>query len=261
MRLLATNSVISLAGHDDLRALLASHGRQCVSRPTASRVRVGRRRLPLTSAVCPANCAAASAFSTRSTIGLGSMIGAGIFAALAPAAAGRRVGAADRAGAWPLSSPTATRRPRPGWPPATRRRAAPTSTAGERLGRLLGLSGRLGIRGRQDRQLRGDGPDGRRLRRGPAYAHEVAVAAVVALTAINYVGVHKSARLTRVIVVTVLAVLAAVVVAVARLRLPRVPRPAGAGLLGVGRRAAGGRAAVLRLRRLRPDRHAGRGGP
>jgi APA family basic amino acid/polyamine antiporter len=45
----------------------------------------------------------------------------------------------------------------------------------------------------------------------PAYAHAVAVAAVVVLTALNYAGIHKSALLTRVIVALVLAVLAAVV--------------------------------------------------
>ncbi len=48
----------------------------------------------------------------------------------------------------------------------------------------------------------------------PAYAHAVAVAAVVAVTAINYAGVKKSALLTRVLVAVVLAVLAAVVVIV-----------------------------------------------
>ncbi|GAB1811086.1 APC family permease [Mycobacterium sp. MUNTM1] len=47
----------------------------------------------------------------------------------------------------------------------------------------------------------------------PAQAHAVAVAAVVALTAVNYGGVQKSAWLTRIIVAAVLAVLAAVVVA------------------------------------------------
>ncbi len=46
----------------------------------------------------------------------------------------------------------------------------------------------------------------------PAHAHPVAVAVVVALTAVNVVGVQKSAWLTRVIVVAVLAVLAAVIV-------------------------------------------------
>jgi APA family basic amino acid/polyamine antiporter len=47
----------------------------------------------------------------------------------------------------------------------------------------------------------------------PGQAHAVAVAAVVALTAVNYTGVQKAAWLTRVIVAVVLAVLAAVVVA------------------------------------------------
>ena len=46
----------------------------------------------------------------------------------------------------------------------------------------------------------------------PGQAHVVAVVAVLALTAVNYVGVQKSALLTRVIVVAVLLVLAAVVV-------------------------------------------------
>ncbi|MFC5799469.1 APC family permease [Streptomyces formicae] len=46
----------------------------------------------------------------------------------------------------------------------------------------------------------------------PGHAHAVAVAAVVALTAVNYGGVQKSAWLTRAIVAVVLAVLAAVVV-------------------------------------------------
>ncbi|TAM63344.1 MAG: APC family permease [Mycobacterium sp.] len=47
----------------------------------------------------------------------------------------------------------------------------------------------------------------------PAQAHAVAVAAVVALTAVNYAGVQKAAWLTRIIVAVVLAVLAAVIVA------------------------------------------------
>lgn len=46
----------------------------------------------------------------------------------------------------------------------------------------------------------------------PEHAHAVAVAAVLAVTGINYVGVQKSALATRIIVAVVLAVLAAVVV-------------------------------------------------
>jgi len=49
----------------------------------------------------------------------------------------------------------------------------------------------------------------------PAHAHAVAVGAVVALTAVNTVGVQKSAWLTRIIVAVVLGVLATVVVAIA----------------------------------------------
>ena len=49
----------------------------------------------------------------------------------------------------------------------------------------------------------------------PACAHAVAVAAVVALTAVNYRGIQKSAVLTRVLIAVVLAVLAGVMVAVA----------------------------------------------
>jgi APA family basic amino acid/polyamine antiporter len=48
----------------------------------------------------------------------------------------------------------------------------------------------------------------------PSHAHEIAVATVVAMTAVNYFGVKKSAWLTRLIVAVVLAVLAAVVVSV-----------------------------------------------
>jgi APA family basic amino acid/polyamine antiporter len=40
----------------------------------------------------------------------------------------------------------------------------------------------------------------------PGQAHTVAVVAVVALTAVNYVGVQKAAWLTRVFVTVVLAV-------------------------------------------------------
>ncbi|NOP99575.1 amino acid permease [Mycolicibacterium fortuitum] len=49
----------------------------------------------------------------------------------------------------------------------------------------------------------------------PQWAHAVAVAAVVALTVVNYAGIQKSALLTRIIVAGVLAVLAAVVVIIA----------------------------------------------
>src|SRR4029450_7610781 len=48
----------------------------------------------------------------------------------------------------------------------------------------------------------------------PALARPLAVGAVVALAAVNYLGVKKTAALTRVIVALVLAALAAAVVAI-----------------------------------------------
>ncbi|QLL10260.1 APC family permease [Mycobacterium gordonae] len=50
----------------------------------------------------------------------------------------------------------------------------------------------------------------------PSQAHPIAAASVVALTALNYTGVQKSARLTRLIVAMVLAVLTAIVIAALR---------------------------------------------
>lgn len=58
----------------------------------------------------------------------------------------------------------------------------------------------------------------------PEHAHAVAVAAVVALTAVNYRGVQKSSLTTRVVVAIVLAVLAAVVVAALSAGSPDVAR-------------------------------------
>jgi APA family basic amino acid/polyamine antiporter len=69
----------------------------------------------------------------------------------------------------------------------------------------------------------------------PTHAHAVAVAAVVALTAVNYRGIQKSALLTRVIVAVVLAVLVGVVVLVAtsgRIDVARIT-PTGGSVIGV----------------------------
>ncbi len=144
-------------------------------------------------------------------IGLGSMIGAGIFAALAPAAQAAGSGLLLD---WPWLpwSRTATRRPPPGWPPATRPPEALTSTAVERLGDFWGyLAGWAFVVGKTASCAAMALTVGSYV--WPGQAHAVAVAAVVALTAMNYTGVQKSALLTRAIVTVVLAVLAAVVVA------------------------------------------------
>ncbi|WP_306364324.1 APC family permease [Nocardia sp. CC227C] len=142
-------------------------------------------------------------------IGLGSMVGAGIFAALAPAAAA--------AGSWLLLALGVA---------AVVAYCNATSSA--RLAALYPVSGGTYVYGRERLgpfwgYLAGWGfvvgktasCAAMALTVGayawPEHARVVAVAAVVAITAINYVGVRKSALATRLIVAAVLAVLAAVV--------------------------------------------------
>ncbi|MFJ4840825.1 APC family permease [Streptomyces sp. NPDC088746] len=144
-------------------------------------------------------------------IGLGSMIGAGIFAALAPAAraagSGLLLGLA-LAAVVAYCNATSSARLAARYPAS-----GGTYVYGrERLGDFWGyLAGWAFIVGKTASCA------AMALTMGtyawPAQAHAVAVAAVVALTALNCTGVQKSARLTRVIVSVVLAVLAAVAVA------------------------------------------------
>ena len=152
--------------------------------------------------------------------------------------------------------------------------ATSSAAAGRRLPRLrrhlrlrpraarpvLGLPRRVGLRRRQDRQLRGDGAHLRRLRRARRGSARSPSPPSSALTAVNYLGVRKTAVLTRVIVAVVLAALALVVAGAAfgghgERRPPRRPRRRRR-----RRDPAVGRAAVLRVRRLRPHRHPRRGG-
>ncbi|MFD5111961.1 APC family permease [Streptomyces sp. NPDC058391] len=149
--------------------------------------------------------------SDAALIGLGSMIGAGIFAALGPAAQAAGSGlllglalAAVVAYCNAMSSARlAARYPASGGTYVYGR---------ERLGDFWGyLAGWAFVVGKTASCA------AMALTVGtyawPGQAHAVAVAAVVALTALNYTGVQKSARLTRVIVAVVLAVLASVVTA------------------------------------------------
>jgi basic amino acid/polyamine antiporter, APA family len=144
-------------------------------------------------------------------IGLGSMIGAGIFAALAPAAraagSGLLIGLA-LAAVVAYCNATSSARLAARYPAS-----GGTYVYGrERLGEFWGyLAGWGFIVGKTASCAAMALTVGSYL--WPGQAHAVAVAAVVALTAVNYAGVQKSALLTRVIVATVLAVLAAVVVA------------------------------------------------
>ncbi|WP_328350645.1 APC family permease [Mycobacterium sp. NBC_00419] len=145
-------------------------------------------------------------------IGLGSMIGAGIFVALTPAAAAAGswllVGLA-LAGAVAYCNATSS-----AWLAARYPASGGTYVYGrERLGPFWGyLAGWSFVVGKTASCA------AMALTVGfyvwPQYAHAVAVASVVALTAVNYRGVQKSAVLTRIIVAAVLAVLAGVIVAV-----------------------------------------------
>ncbi|MGW4511959.1 APC family permease [Streptomyces sp. NPDC004393] len=144
-------------------------------------------------------------------IGLGSMIGAGIFAALAPAAHAAGSGLLISLGvAAVVAYCNAT---------SSARLAARYPASGgtyvygrERLGAFWGyLAGWAFVVGKTASCAAMALTVGAYV--WPGQAHAVAVAAVVALTAVNYAGVQKAAWLTRVIVAVVLAVLAAVVVA------------------------------------------------
>ncbi|GHH83590.1 putative transporter [Streptomyces sulfonofaciens] len=144
-------------------------------------------------------------------IGLGSMIGAGIFAALGPAA--RAAGSALLPGlalAAVVAYCNATSSAR-----LAVRHPASGGTyvyGGERLGPFWGyLAGWAFVTGKTASCAAMALTAGAYV--WPGQAHAVAVAAVVALTAVNYTGVQKSALLTRALVAAVLAVLGAVVVA------------------------------------------------
>ncbi|AFM15316.1 amino acid transporter [Mycolicibacterium chubuense NBB4] len=146
------------------------------------------------------------------TLGLGSMIGAGIFVALAPAAAAAGTGVLLALGIAAIV-------------------AICNAMSSARLAALYPQSGGTYVYGRERLGLFWGHTAGWSFVVGktascaamaltvghyvwPAHAHAVAVASVVALTAVGYAGIQRSALLTRVIVAFVLAVLAVVVIAV-----------------------------------------------
>jgi APA family basic amino acid/polyamine antiporter len=146
------------------------------------------------------------------TIGLGSMVGAGIFVALAPAAAaagsGLLIGLAVAAVVAYCNAMSSARLA------ALYPQSGGTYIYGrERLGAFWGYTaGWSFVVGKTASCAAMALTVGYYV--WPQWAHAVAVAAVVALTAVNYAGIQKSAMLTRVIVALVLAVLAAVVVVI-----------------------------------------------
>ncbi len=143
-------------------------------------------------------------------IGLGSMVGAGIFAALAPAAAaagsGLIIGLAVAA-VVAYCNATSSARLAARYPQSGGTYIYGRERLGEFWGYTAGWSFIVGKTASCAAMALTVG-----LYVWPQWAHAVAVAAVVALTAVNYAGIQKSALLTRIIVACVLAVLAAVVV-------------------------------------------------
>lgn len=143
-------------------------------------------------------------------IGLGSMVGAGIFAALGPASraagSGLLLGLAVAAVVAYCNATSSARLA------ALYPASGGTYVYGrERLGDFWGyLAGWSFVVGKTASCAAMALTVGSYV--WPGQAHAVAVAAVVALTAVNYRGIQKSAWLTRAIVAVVLAVLASVVV-------------------------------------------------
>ena len=145
-------------------------------------------------------------------IGLGSMIGAGVFVVFGPAAASAGPGlliAVAAAATVAYCNATSSARLASLYP-----HSGGTYVYGrERLGPFWGyLAGWSFVVGKLASCAAMALTVGLYL--WPAHAHAVAVGAVVALTAVNYRGIGKSALATRVIVAVVLAVLAGVVAAV-----------------------------------------------
>lgn len=165
-------------------------------------------------------------------IGLGSMLGAGVFVVFAPAAAaagsallmGLAVAAAVAYCNATSSARLAARYPQSGGAYVYGR---------ERLGGFAGyLAGWSFIVGKTASCAAMALTVGLYL--WPAHAHAVAVSAVAALTAVNYRGIAKSALMTRLIVALTCAVLAGVVAVAAFSSAPRPgPLPISGSVAGV----------------------------
>ncbi|WP_081286513.1 amino acid permease [Mycobacterium asiaticum] len=145
-------------------------------------------------------------------VGLSSMLGAGIFAALAPAAhaagAGLLIGLAV-AGLLAYCNATSSARLAALYPASGGTYVYGRQRLGEFWGYLAGWGFVVGKTASCAAMALTVG-----WYAWPAHAHLVAVTALVALTVVNYLGVRKSMWVSRIIVAAVLAVLANVVAAV-----------------------------------------------
>ena len=192
-------------------------------------------------------------------IGLGSMIGAGVFAAFAPRP---RRPAAGCSSAWRSPGRRLLQRGR------LRPARGPVPDLGRNLHlragaarRVVGFPGRLGVRDRQDGicaamalTFAAYAVPGPRLVERP-----VAASPRARLTAVNLRGITRTAGLTRILVAMSLAALAIVVGVILGSGEPARQLALGAAARAVRGAAVGG-VALLRVRRLRADRDARRGG-
>jgi APA family basic amino acid/polyamine antiporter len=168
-----------------------------------------RRKPP--AAAGPARLARRLGVGDAVVIGLGSMLGAGVFTAFAPAAevagAGLLLGLAVAA-VVAYCNATSSARLAALYPQSGGTYVYGRERLGEFWGHLAGWGFVVGKTASCAAMALTVG-----YYTAPGLARPVAVAAVVGVTALNCSGVHKSARVTRLIVGVVLAVLAAVVVA------------------------------------------------
>jgi APA family basic amino acid/polyamine antiporter len=143
-------------------------------------------------------------------MGLGSMIGAGIFAVLAPAAAAAGTGvliALAAAAVVAYLNATSSARCAARYPESGGAYVYGRKRLGEFWGYLAGWGFVVGKTASCAATALIVG-----FYAWPAQAHAIAVVAVFALTAVNYTGIQKSALVTRIIVAVVLAALAAAAV-------------------------------------------------
>ncbi len=143
-------------------------------------------------------------------LGLGSMIGAGIFAALAPAAAAAGTSlliSLAAAAVVAYFNATSSARCAARYPESGGTYVYGRKQLGEFWGYLAGWGFVVGKTASCAATALIVG-----LYAWPAQAHVIAVAAVLSLTALNYTGIQKSALATRIIVAVVLTALAAVAV-------------------------------------------------
>ena len=171
-------------------------------------------------------------------IGLGSMLGAGIFAALAPAAAAAGSGlllALGVAAVVAFCNATSSAQLAALHPSSGGTYVYGRARLGRGWGVLAGWAFTSGKVGSAAAMALTFGAHA-----APAAARPAAVAAVLGVTAVNLAGVRKTALVTRAIVVLVLLVLAAVVVACLFGGAARADR------IDVGQAGAGGATGVLR---------------